>query len=55
MYICRAEIDNYYPIRVLLSLLDGKKFKLSFALRTCGLPSVGKAFSDAQDLVPSVL
>jgi hypothetical protein len=55
IYICRAEIDNCHAVRILLSLRGGIKFKMRFALLTYGLPCFGKGFSDAQDLVRSVL
>jgi len=48
-------MDNCYTIRVLLSLLGGIKCKVRCALLTYGLPCLGKEFSDAQDLVLSVL
>ena len=51
IYICKTEIDNYYPVNVLIFLFGRAKFKVQLAVYTCNLPCLGKEFGKTQDLV----
>jgi len=51
IYICKTQIDNCYPVHVLIFLLGRAKFNVRLALYTCNIRCLGKEFGKTQDIV----